>query len=472
VRDEDFAEPADVGDDARMSDGSAALLIDLESFFLAREERGGDERRGEPYDFGEDLGSLLRIAGRLAGTARFAVRRAYADFQVARRREQEDRWDFYLRATTRPLMDHGIEPVQLFRYPGGSRRGAADLRLGLDAVGLLGGRAPVQHFVLVAGDTDLVPLLLELRRQGARVTVVGVAGRTRGIVQRYCDGFEVFEDLLAALDADRDEGGMAAVRTALHAVLARRRPLGAAAIRPLLGAELGRSFDPAPFECADTAEFLERYQRELGIVVRRRDQEVLIDIGEAGAAGGLRERTARHTPYEYRWLLRMRNPRVHLVPHDDWLRITELIFDRAGGDEDERTVVRHAELSEEIVERCTRAGIDTADKKVQATMFQVFKSGAFSCAEEGTAGDADFHWSKPARLAEDLRTVEDLRNRALAYVARLLLERMRAEFGTYDIDSEVFTELLEGPDPEEARIEAVEALLDEALEELQGGAVD
>src|SRR5690606_21823207 len=133
----------------------------------------------------------------------------------------------------------------------------------------------------------------------------------------------------------------------------------------------------------------------------------------------------RHTPYEYRWLLRMRNPRLHLVPQDDWERITELIFERTDGSGGERPAVLHGTLSEEIVERCARAGIDAADKKVQAAMFQVFKSGAFVCAEPGHEGSPDFHWSLPARLAPDVRSAADLRQRALRYLAVLLLQRMR-----------------------------------------------
>ena len=58
--------------------GSSALLIDLENFFLAREERSyfsGDE----VYSLADDFDRLLRYVDVIGGGRRRAVNRAYAE---------------------------------------------------------------------------------------------------------------------------------------------------------------------------------------------------------------------------------------------------------------------------------------------------------------------------------------------------------------------------------------------------------
>ena len=62
--------------------GNAALLIDLENFYLAREATAGGGN-DDPYDVIHDLERLCGFAQGLVGRARrLIVRRAYADFMT------------------------------------------------------------------------------------------------------------------------------------------------------------------------------------------------------------------------------------------------------------------------------------------------------------------------------------------------------------------------------------------------------
>ena len=446
--------------------GNAALLIDLENFFLARESNARSNGPDDEFDFVEDLEDLNRLADQFARPRRVRLRRAYADFNVRRRSNSESRWDFYLRACPTALMDTGIEPVQVFGFPGGSNRTASDLRLAMDAIAMASGPSAFDMVVLVTGDADLIPVINELNVRGVPVAVIGVAGQTKPVYQRFCETFEFFEDLRAADGIAGDSGEIETVKHALHRILERRRPIVFAGVKPLLSRELGRAFDPTRFDCETTSEFVRRFQSELGVVVSQGDHDWRVDLpGERTAIVTPQPRAARHTAYEYRFLLRKQNPRVHVAPIRDWLRVTQLFFERAGGDEDVRPTVVQVDLSDEIIEQCFDEGMDAADKKVQATVFQLFKSGSFECAEDGAEGVTDFHWSKPARLSEAIEDVEDLRDAARTYIATILIGRLRREFGPTDPDPAAFAELLEGPEPSAERVESMRQLLARIVED-------
>ena len=79
------------------------------------------------------------------------------------------------------------------RFPGGGNKNASDMRLAMDATALLNDETGVDFFLLVTGDADFIPLVLELKRRGAEVAVIGVMWHTKPVFQRYCDRFEYFE---------------------------------------------------------------------------------------------------------------------------------------------------------------------------------------------------------------------------------------------------------------------------------------
>ncbi len=261
---------------------SAVLLIDLENFFLSRVQYFNEKaipQTGRP-SFARDFERLIAFAQRMAGVP-FAVRRAYADYVT-------------LRVGPRELMRQGVEPVQVFRLSGArsGSKNAADMRMAMDATALLASAGHAEHFVLVTGDADFIPVILELKRHGRAVSVIGVTGATNELIQRFVDNFELFEDLLAAEEVEARSGelaltgdGMEKVATAIRRLLARNRPLRFAAIKPLLSRDLDAPFDPGAFGCDTTGDFLRKYERELGVVIRQGQHDSEIDLPGAPVPG-------------------------------------------------------------------------------------------------------------------------------------------------------------------------------------------
>ena len=283
--------------------GQSALFIDLENFVLGREENWRLEQDRHPgedaddYDCAEDLRDLVTFAARLADGRSLAVKRAYANFNVRRENLNSERWwDYYLQGVPNVLLGLGVEPIQVFRFPGGKNKNASDLRMAMDAAATaaeagphLAGKFGGGHFgqfILATSDSDFIPLSLELRRAGAEVVVIGVQDKTKPVFERFCDRFEYFEDLRAARDLldERQAEERGALLAAVGELVDRHGPIRAGSVRTLVeytsrgsagdetrdgaGAEPLR-FDPMRFGCGSTAELIERHGEDAGLVLKR-----------------------------------------------------------------------------------------------------------------------------------------------------------------------------------------------------------
>lgn len=288
---------------------SAVLLIDLENFYCSREDycRNGPPPGYDRARFGSDLDKLLSYARSMTADRAtgaelpFTVKRAYADFNVAKYPAGAPP-HYYLRQLPDELLSQGVEPVQVFRLSrGGGGRGsknAADMRMAMDATALLASAGHVEHFVLVTGDADFIPVILELKRHGHTVSVIGVTGATSPKIQRFVDNFELFEDLLAAEEVEARTGEQAVggeigqIAAAVRRLLARTHPLRFAAVKPLLSKELGHPFDPGLFGCDTTGDFLRENQGALGVVIRQGQHDYEIDLPGSAPNGANGSRAA------------------------------------------------------------------------------------------------------------------------------------------------------------------------------------
>ena len=458
---------------SQRNQGNSILLIDLENFYLAREHAAGSYRASE---LSNDLEELSRFLVEVAGTRRVTVRRAYANYNAARQASEVGRWDFFLQRAPKTLMECGIEPVQVFRFPGGGNKNAADMRLAMDASVLVAENSNIQQCVLVTGDADFIPLILELRRRGIEVVVIGVRGHTKMVLERYCDRFEYFEDLLVAAEY---EGGatpqIAALRNALHSLLKRHSPLPFAAVKPLLVKELGCAFEPTRFGCENTGDFLRSFAQELEIDIqagandwdlRARDCAVAsqgeialtptaaeLPTGQSGVDPVNLTCTPRGSPHEhsaesYHKLLRYRRPNLHTLPREEFEAITATIFSLAVDESGMHHDVEHQRLLDSATARCEPHGFEMTYHKINGILFQVFKSGCFLCSSEGLdKGRSEFNWSLSARLIEEIDSVEMLRLRLRKFVVDSLRERLQSVGVHTPIDVQVLGELLDGPMP-------------------------
>lgn len=443
---------------------NAAVLIDLESFFLGREAHSseGDERQA--FDLSPDLAQLNHVVEGLAEGLRIGLRRAYADFNVLRRPPSGHR-DYFLQRLPSELMQLGIEPVQVFRVPGTPARTSVQLRMAMDATGMAAA-SQFRRFVLVTGETDLTPIVLELLALGVEVACVALHGGPRSLMRAYSDRFQYFEDApLGEYVADTDSG-LAAIRGALRGILAAQGPQRVSNLGSLIPGALDAELDPARFGCEDFGDFLQTYAEALGVNLREGPSGCEAHLAPVPADGADTERvyTMRpHSPDLYRRLLRQGTPHIYVPPAADWEPITEALHELADGDSPERPAILHRDLVEDASDRCHEAGIEDAARKVNGVAFILFKSGCFTC-RDGSAqdGQTDFHWSRAAVLSKHVTDLAALRHTARLFVVRALRNRLRHGNYSDDVEEAILAEQLDGPNPTPEAVAAVRELIDEA----------
>src|SRR3954464_6668842 len=125
---------------------------------------------GAIIDFASSFGTLV-------------LTRAYAD------------WSAPVNAVYRSqLVARAIDLVQLFPAAAYAKNGA-DIRLAVDAVEDMFRLPDLTHVVIVAGDSDYVPLAQRCKRLGRFVVGVGVAGSTAKSLAAACDQFDAYDAL-------------------------------------------------------------------------------------------------------------------------------------------------------------------------------------------------------------------------------------------------------------------------------------
>src|SRR5690349_10580605 len=137
---------------------------------LAERVRSATVDVGAVIDFASSFGTLV-------------LTRAYAD------------WSAPVNADYRgQLVSRAVDLVQLFPAAAYAKNGA-DIRLAVDTVEDMFRLPDLTHVVIVAGDSDYVPLAQRCKRLGRFVVGVGVAGSTAKSLDAACDRFEAYDTL-------------------------------------------------------------------------------------------------------------------------------------------------------------------------------------------------------------------------------------------------------------------------------------
>ena len=151
-----------------------------------------------------EVGAIIDYASSF-GT--LVLTRAYAD------------WSSPVNAEYRSqLVARAVDLVQLFPAAAYAKNGA-DIRLAVDAVEDMFRLPDLTHVVIVAGDSDYVPLAQRCKRLGRYVIGVGVAGSTAKSLAAACDEFESYDSLpgvvrpVKASDAVAETSGKGATDT-------------------------------------------------------------------------------------------------------------------------------------------------------------------------------------------------------------------------------------------------------------------
>lgn len=145
-----------------------------------------------------DVGAIIDFASSF-GT--LVLTRAYAD------------WSAEVNTGYRAqLVGRAVDLVQLFPAAAYGKNGA-DIRLAVDAVEDMFRLPDLTHVVIVAGDSDYIPLAQRCKRLGRYVVGIGVAGSTSRALAAACDDFvsydalpgvPVFEPAPVTADADAE----------------------------------------------------------------------------------------------------------------------------------------------------------------------------------------------------------------------------------------------------------------------------
>ncbi|OBH63533.1 hypothetical protein A5684_11660 [Mycobacterium intracellulare] len=136
-----------------------------------------------------DVGAILDYASSF-GT--LVLTRAYAD------------WSADINAGYRgQLVARAVDLVQLFPAAAYGKNGA-DIRLAVDAVEDMFRLPDLTHVVIVAGDSDYIPLAQRCKRLGRYVVGIGVAGASSRALAAACEEFVVYDALPGVPALDRE----------------------------------------------------------------------------------------------------------------------------------------------------------------------------------------------------------------------------------------------------------------------------
>lgn len=179
-------------DNREPTSARVAVYIDFDNVVISRYDQlhGRDAwRKDEARTIGKaasrlekatvDIGAILDYASSY-GTV--AVSRAYADWSVPANA-----------AYRRQLVDRSVELIQLF--PVSSTKNGADIRLAVDVIDDMFRLPDITHVVIVAGDSDYIPLTQRCKRLGRVVVGIGVTGSTSPALVAALDEFESYDTL-------------------------------------------------------------------------------------------------------------------------------------------------------------------------------------------------------------------------------------------------------------------------------------
>ncbi|MFM9877164.1 MAG: NYN domain-containing protein [Rhodoglobus sp.] len=149
--------------------------------FIKEKARAAGGKTGERLQEATvNIGAVLDFASSFGAVA---ISRAYADWAApANTRYQKQ------------LVDRAVDLVQLFNTSG--TKNGADIRLAIDVVEDLFRLRDITHIVIVAGDSDYIPLAQSARRLGRTVIGIGVQGSTSAAFKNACDEFSYYGDLV------------------------------------------------------------------------------------------------------------------------------------------------------------------------------------------------------------------------------------------------------------------------------------
>jgi hypothetical protein len=183
------------------------------------------------------------------------------------------------------LVDRAIDLTQMFPTAAYLKNGA-DIRLSVDVVEDMFRLPDITHVVIVAGDSDFIPLAQRIKRLGRYVIGIGVAGATSRQLAAACNEFAYYGDLPGVMSEKPPTPIVEAAKTTVQDV-----------DRAPEGSEATAEADPVPAKKPST-------RRRASLPQRAAEEPEPEPVDPAAAATDLLVRAARlgHAKTDDEWL--------------------------------------------------------------------------------------------------------------------------------------------------------------------------
>ena len=161
---------------AEQDDARVGVYIDFDNIVISRADQARDEGFA---DATVDLDAIIDFASSY-GTV--IISRAYADWSQKKNADYREQ-----------LVKRAVDLTQLF--PVSRTKNGADIRLAIDVVEDLFRHSDLTHVVIVAGDSDYIPLAQRAKRLGRTVIGIGVAGSVSRRLAAATDEYRDYDTL-------------------------------------------------------------------------------------------------------------------------------------------------------------------------------------------------------------------------------------------------------------------------------------
>ena len=126
---------------------------------------------------------LKIIYKEIRNKGRIIIKRVYGDWTS----ENMGNWKKVCR-------NYGLEPITAFNTP---NKNSSDMKLTVDIMRhLFTLKQTINTFIIISSDSDYIPVISEIRKEGKKAIVVGYKGSTSKCLINSCDEFLTIENIL------------------------------------------------------------------------------------------------------------------------------------------------------------------------------------------------------------------------------------------------------------------------------------
>ena len=203
---------------------------------------------------------------------------------------------------SRLMTQHAIRMVQRNLTPGGDKNGA-DITMALDALEMAFTHQHINAFVIVGGDSDFISLVEKLKQYNRKVIVVGGRQFTSVTMQKNCNEFIAYENLVGGRPRSAERGkpaGTAPIAQALPLVKRALKVLSEREVTPQLGLlkstllQLDSTFSEREYGAGSFRDFMEKVAQTGAVTLRHAGRSMLVESNDNGGLSPVEQPSPAH----------------------------------------------------------------------------------------------------------------------------------------------------------------------------------